>query len=59
MSIKRIQKIDKNLNKYIKEVQNYVAQSSIMPQRYKDNKEWQNNFSNKYSFRDALRSYSE
>ena len=47
-------KIDKNLQKYIKEVQNYAAQSSIMPKRYEDNKEWRNNFANNYRLRDAL-----
>ena len=48
-------KLEKNLQKYSKEVHNYVSQSSIMPKRYEDNKEWRNNFANNYRFRDALK----
>ena len=48
-------KIDKNLQKYSKEVHDYVSQSSIMPKRYEDNKEWRNNFANNYGIIDALR----
>lgn len=48
-------KTNKNLQKYIEEVQDYVMQSQITPKRYLENKEWHKNFSNKYKLSDALK----